>query len=368
MPKRIPTLHFPRPKLFYQALGCFNSKLLWIRVTKLFLHLAWLFRALRPRRCEIWILYSTSHVRLCSAYARCAHTSIVFPLYWGPRISQNLIYRELPGAQLLSLSSYIKTVLSLCISPFNFVLVRIPYKSDFNLGYFSRVMLSSTSSHTVAYYDDGPVTFLKEALARRMLLPPTLSDFVCWSHPNDRSGSLLKRQVPLNYFIKLASTSVSIYPSPDPEGLCHLVFLESKYMNFPKAFTTLKSMHETRKCYYDYMPSPHYSKNWASSPPELLLAKSSYELAEDHIINSPSSQVIVASALSSTVFVVLELLRQGLSRKNIKFFICLDFLKCQDSASLRELHEFEELMRSRYKRWVSFCQDPSVITSGEEKA
>lgn len=361
-------MHFLRSNYFYKVLGCYNPKLQWIRATKLFLHLAWLFRALRPRQCEIWILYSTSHVRLCSAYAKHAHTSIVLPLYWGPRISQQLIYRELPRAQLLSLSSYVKTVLSLCISPLNCVLVRIPYKSDFNLGYFSKVMLSSTPSHTVAYYDDGPVTFLKEALTRRMLLPPTLSDFVCWSHPNDRSGSLLKRQVPLNYFIKLATTSSSIYPSPDPEGLCHLIFLESKYMNFPKAFTTLKSFHETRKCFYDYIPSPHYSKNWGSPPPELLLARSSYELAEDHIINSPSSQVIVASALSSTVFVVLELLRQGLSRKNIKFFICLDFSKCQDSASLRELHEFEELMRTRYERWVSCCLDPSDISYGVRKA
>jgi hypothetical protein len=346
----------------------FRSKFLSLLIARLALDFVWLMRALRPRQCEIWILYSTSHIRLCSAYSRSSPSCNIFPMYWGPRISQTFIYRELPNAQGLSLSLFIKTVLLLCISPLNHVRVRVPYISDFNLGFFSEVMFSGTPSHAVVFYDDGPVTFLKETLGRRMLLPPILSDFVCWDHPYDRSGSLLKRQVPLKYFIKPAAASLSIYPSSAPEKLRHLVFLESKYMNFPKAFSALEYFSKIGNSFYDFMPSPHFTKNWASVPPDLLLARSSYEFAEDHIINSPSSQVIVASALSSTVLVILELLRQGLSRKNISFFICLDIAKCKDPGSLRELYEFEKLMRIRYKKWVSCSLDLIDVNSGQEQA
>lgn len=330
-----------------------KSNIRWLQIAKSFLDLAWFFRALRPRQCEIWILYSTSHVRLCSAFARQVPSCNLYPLYWGLRISQTMIDRELPQAQRLSLNSYVKTILYLCISPFNSVRLRLPYQSDFNLGPFSEVMLSGAQLHTVVYYDDGPVTFLREALCRRMFLPPILFDFVCWKHPYDRSSSIIKRQVPLNNFIKLAVNSYSVYPSATPERLRHLIFMEAKFMNFPQAFTVLESFSETGKSFYDFMLSPHLSKNWVSAPSELLLARSTYELAEDHIIDSPSSQVIVVSALSSTVLVVLELLRQGLCQKYIRFFICLDPSKCQDSASLGELHEFVELIDIRYSQWAS---------------
>jgi hypothetical protein len=335
---------------------------LGMQCIKVLIDFNWLFRILRPKICELWFLYSTSHVRLCSAYIKQTPSRKIVPLYYGLRIKNSFIDRELPQAQYLGYTSFVRNVLALCLSPLNQVIIRVPYISDFNLGSFAKVMLSDKPSRAVTFYDDGPVTFLEEALCKRKLLPPILYDFACWNQPNDRSNALKKRQVSFHYYTDLASQSTSTFPCPNPNELCHLIFLESKYMNYSLAYTILQSYHDSHLSFYDYMPSPHFSKNWTSVPNVLRIARSSYDAAEDHIINSPSYKIIIASGLSSTVLTISELLRQGFLTKDILFAICLDSSKCKDAGSKRELEEFSNLMQTRYLNWVLCCHTSDAIS------
>jgi hypothetical protein len=207
---------------FYASLD--RNNILVMKSARLILDFIWLSRFFRPRKCEIWFLYSTSHVRLCSSYIKQFPSRKIFPLYFGERIQKSLINRELPQAQYLSLYSFSKTVLYLCISPINKVQIRVPYISEFNLGSFAKVMNTVNPSPAVAYFDDGPVTFLKKTLVRRLLLPKVIHDFACWSHPHDRSDALIKRQVSLQYYTEFAAHATVAYPCLDPNEFCHLIF------------------------------------------------------------------------------------------------------------------------------------------------